>query len=219
MPQNDWMNLADEGTDNVVSLFTGGRVDPEPDVVPPPSASRSGADEALAELHRDYSRKLYSYTLSMLRSREDAEDAVQTTFMNAYGSLLDGRAPRQEASWLFRIAKNVCLNRIRTGQRKPAQSLDGMDVVGTGTVHEQLEQQLHMRALQVAIAKLPPQQRRAIVMREMEGASYIEIAQALDTTQSAVESLIFRARRQIQSSMRAAAAGADAGSSAGAMAA
>jgi RNA polymerase sigma factor (sigma-70 family) len=184
-----------------------------------PAAGRGSADAALADLHRDYSRKLYSYALSILRSREDAEDAVQTTFMNAYGSLLDGRVPRQEASWLFRIAKNVCLNRIRTGQRKPAQSLDGMDVVGVSTVHDQLEQQLHMRALRIAIDKLPPQQRRAIIMREMEGASYVEIAQALDTTQSAVESLIFRARRQIQASMRAAAAGADAASGAGAMAA
>jgi RNA polymerase sigma factor (sigma-70 family) len=149
--------------------------------------------------------------MSMLRNREDAEDAVQTTFMYAYNSRTDGRVPRQEASWLFRIARNVCLNRIRTHTRKPAGSLDGIDIASSRGVEDQLDQHLHAVALRVALERLPEQQRKAIVLRELQGASYAEIAEALDTTQGAVESLIFRARRQLASSIRSAAPGMDAG--------
>ncbi len=139
----------------------------------------------------------------MLRSREEAEDAVHTTFMNAYGSLQAGRVPRQEASWLFRIAKNVCLNRIRTQQRKPAGTLEGIEVAAFGGVDEAFEQRLHSLALRRALERLPEQQRKAIVMRELQGASYTEIATALRTTQGAVESLIFRARRQLATALQA----------------
>jgi RNA polymerase sigma factor (sigma-70 family) len=158
---------------------------------------------ALNQLHAEYQQKIFNFSLSMLRSREDAEDAVQTTFMNAYNSLVAGQVPRQEASWLFRIARNVCLNRIRTSQRKPAQTIEGIDVASHRGIDDQVEQRLHVRALRSALERLPEQQRKAIVMRELQGASYNEIADALHTTQGAVESLIFRARRQLATSIRA----------------
>lgn len=157
---------------------------------------------ALEQLHTAYSSRLFAYALSMLRNREDAEDAVQTTFMNVYNAIVDGRVPRQEASWLFRITRNVCLNRIRTHQRKPSGSLEGIEVPASHGVEEQLDQHLHAVALRSAIERLPEQQRKAIVLRELQGASYAEIADALATTQGAVESLIFRARRQLASSIR-----------------
>ncbi len=160
-------------------------------------------DVALQHLHREYSQRIYNYALSMLRSREDAEDAVQTTFMNAFGSLQAGRLPRQESSWLFRIARNVCLNRIRTQQRKPASTIEGVDVAGGVSVDDAVEQRLHVRALRAALERLPDQQRKAIVMRELQGATYAEIADALDTTQGAVESLIFRARRHLAGALDA----------------
>lgn len=180
-------------------LFAGGAVDAE-------VAQRTSDPQlALSELHAEYSQKLYNYTLSMLRSREDAEDAVQTTFMNAYASLQAGRAPRQEASWMFRIARNVCLNRIRTQQRKPASTLEGIDVASHRGLEDAVEQRLHVVSLRSALERLPEQQRKAIVMRELQGASYAEIADALETTQGAVESLIFRARRQLASALQSAA--------------
>lgn len=164
-------------------------------------------DVALQQLHSEYSQRIYTYALSMLRSREDAEDAVQTTFMNAFGSLQAGRLPRHESSWLFRIARNVCLNRIRTQQRKPASTIEGVEVAGGVSVDDAVEQRLHVRALRAALERLPDQQRTAIVMRELQGASYAEIAEALDTTQGAVESLIFRARRQLAGTLDSLRAG------------
>ena len=130
---------------------------------------------------------------------------------NAYNALMDDRIPRQEASWLFRIVRNVCLNRIRTHVRKPAGSLDGIDVASNRGVEDQLDQHLHAVALRTALERLPEQQRKAIVLRELQGASYAEIADALETTQGAVESLIFRARRQLASSIRTMPSGMDAG--------
>ncbi len=155
--------------------------------------------QALDALHTEYADRLYHFALSVLRNPHDAEDAVQTTFMNAYGSLVDGRSPQTDSSWLFRIARNVCLNRIRTRQRKPASTLDGMDVAQLQTTEDRVVDLMHIRALKSAIQGLPANQRKAILMRELEGASYAEIAERMDTTQSAVESLIFRARRHLVS--------------------
>jgi RNA polymerase sigma factor (sigma-70 family) len=174
-----------------------------------PSIDYADPEAALRQLHDEYAQRLFAYALSMLRNREDAEDAVQTTFLNVYNALVDGRMPRTETSWLFRIARNVCLNRIRTHNRKPAGSLDGIDVASHRDVEDQLDQHLHASALRRALERLPEQQRKAIVLRELQGASYAEIADALHTTQGAVESLIFRARRQLATSMRAVAPGAD----------
>ncbi len=203
------------------ALLSGGRIDaPQVHAHDEHEADDAGSgleidysdpEAAIEVLHREYASRLFAYALSMLRNREDAEDAVQTTFMNAYNSLVDGRVPRQEASWLFRISRNVCLNRIRTHTRKPAGSLEGIDVASSRGVEDQLDQHLHAVALRTALERLPEQQRKAIVLRELQGASYAEIADALETTQGAVESLIFRARRQLASSIRTVGAGMDAG--------
>lgn len=178
---------------------------------PAPLVDYTDPERAIEVLHKEFSSRLFAYAMSMLRNREDAEDAVQTTFMNAYNSLTDGRIPRQEASWLFRIARNVCLNRIRTHTRKPAGSLEGIDIASSRGVEDQLDQHLHAVALRMALERLPEQQRKAIVLRELQGASYAEIAEALETTQGAVESLIFRARRQLATSIRSASPGMDSG--------
>jgi len=161
-------------------------------------------EAAITQLHAEYASRLLAYAMSMLRNREDAEDAVQTTFLNVYNSIRDGRMPRQEASWMFRITRNVCLNRIRTHQRKPAGTLEGMDVAALHGLEEQVDQHVHVAVLRSALERLPEQQRKAIVLRELQGASYAEIASALETTQGAVESLIFRARRQLAMSLRVA---------------
>ena len=214
---DDFFSTTDE-EQPATALLSGSRTESEPvqlhereEVEPGLQIDYSDPERAIEVLHREFSSRLFAYSLSMLRNREDAEAAVQTTFMNAYNSLNDGRVPRQEASWLFRIARNVCLNRIRTHTRKPAGSLDGIDVASSRGVEDQLDQHLHAVALRTALERLPEQQRKAIVLRELQGASYAEIADALETTQGAVESLIFRARRQLASSIRTVGAGMDAG--------
>lgn len=160
------------------------------------------AGELVARMHEQHAAQIEAFAFSMLRSREDAEDATQLTFLNAFNSLRSGGQPAHELSWLYCIARNVCLNRIRTRKRKQADTLDGVDVASSRGLEDALDQRLHAMALRHALDRLPSQQRTAIVMRELQGATHSEIASALDTTSGAVESLLFRARRHLARSLQ-----------------
>src|SRR6266542_3854269 len=147
------------------------------DAATPQEAEHAGA------LYEAYSGRILGYCLRRLPSREEAEDAVQHTFMNAFRGLRQGVVPRSEAAWLFKIAENVCRERQRSAwrrnQRELVQDPDGM------------------AGLADALAELPPNQQRAILLREWQGLSYREIAEQLGLTEGAVETLLFRARRSL----------------------
>jgi RNA polymerase sigma factor (sigma-70 family) len=148
-------------------------------------------------LYAAYSGRILGYCLRRLPSREEAEDAVQHTFMNAFRGLRKGVVPRSEAAWLFKIAENVCRERRRSAWRRNqlelVQDPDGLEglAVAPQRAHDELA------GLADALAELPPNQQRAILMREWQGLSYREIAAQLDLTESAVETLLFRARRSL----------------------
>ena len=176
------------------------RLRPRPAMSAAPSVPESSAtaEAALAGLlYERYSSRILGYCRSRLRSREEAEDAVQHTFLNAYRSLRGGVVPQAEAAWLFKIAANVCHERRRSAWRRSrieAISDDGelRDAVAPPTsAHDELA------GLADALAQLTPNQRRAILLREWQGLSYREIAAELETTEAAVESLLFRARRSL----------------------
>src|SRR5436309_1808883 len=82
-----------------------------------PAATAQEAEQTRA-LYEQYSRRIFGYCLRRLPSREEAEDAVQHTFMNAFGGLRKGVVPRSEAAWLFKIAENVCRERRRSAWRR-----------------------------------------------------------------------------------------------------
>jgi len=155
----------------------------------------------IEQLHAAHARQLHLFAQSMLRQHEDAEDVLQIAFLNAYLSIREGYRPVRPAAWLHRIVRNACLNRLRTHARRPAASLDGVEVPARHGLEEQLEQRSDAAVLRFAIEDLPVQQRRAVVLRELRGATYAEIADALATSEGAVESLLFRARRQMASSI------------------
>jgi RNA polymerase sigma factor (sigma-70 family) len=155
-----------------------------------PAAVALEAEQTRA-LYEQYSRRIFG----RLPSREEAEDAVQHTFMNAFGGLRKGVVPRSEAAWLFKIAENVCRERRRSAWRRgrveatqDPEALQNLAVAPQGS-HDELT------GLADALAELPPNQRRAILLREWQGLSYKEIATELELTDAAVETLLFRARR------------------------
>jgi RNA polymerase sigma-70 factor, ECF subfamily len=150
--------------------------------VPESSATAEAARAGL--LYERYSSRILGYCRSRLRSREEAEDAVQHTFLNAYRSLRGGVVPHAEAAWLFKIAANVCHERRRSAWRRSRIEAVSDD----GELRD---------AVADALARLTPNQRRAILLREWQGLSYREIAAALETTEAAVETLLFRARRSL----------------------
>ena len=158
----------------------------------------------LSDLFEQHGRMVYGVCRVLLRDPQDAEDASQQTFLSAHRSLLAGTRPRDPAAWLGTIARNECRERIRARAavplalvRDPAAPVQLDDITGG---REEVE------ALCAALAELPHQQREAIVLREFYGLSYDEVRAALGVTDSAVESLIFRARKRLQKELRPARA-------------
>jgi RNA polymerase sigma-70 factor, ECF subfamily len=144
-------------------------------------------------LYRQHAASVYRYAFAVLGNRADAEDVAQQTFLKAYSAIAQGTKPRKAENWLLTIAHNEVRRHLRNGQARALEvELD-----------ERLEQPEPERTepsladVFRALQHLPPAQRSAIVMREFEGRSYAEMARILGVSQSALESLIFRARRSL----------------------
>jgi RNA polymerase sigma factor (sigma-70 family) len=169
------------------------RLSAEPRLLP----AESGADAATADLYERYGAQLYRYCYAHLRSREDAEDAVQNTFLRVYAALRKGVVPEFETAWLYKIAHNVCLSRhLGDARRAKIESPHDLQLLEDRVAAPQAESD-DLVGLDDALASMPPNLRRAILLREWQGLSYAEIAQTLGLSHSAVETLIFRARRHL----------------------
>jgi RNA polymerase sigma factor (sigma-70 family) len=168
-------------------------------------AQEATAPQAAAEtaehLFQEHSGWIYGYCLRVLRSPEEAEDALQTTYLNACRSLNEGTRPQAGSAWLLRIAQNVCLTRLRSSGRrgKVERAQDFTVLEETVAAPERSDDDL--LGLVDALEGLPERQRRAILLREWQGLSYREVARELDVTQASVETLIFRARRSLAAAL------------------
>ena len=161
-------------------------------------AVRPASADARAELlyERLYDR-VFGYCLYQLGSREEAEDAAQVTFVQALRGLRRGIVPRVEAAWVFAIAKNVCLERHQVRGRSRAREvlIDPADL-DVAAVEDEWDGEDTAR-LRDALTRLSDAQREAVLLREWRGLSYREIAEEMGLSVSAVETLIFRARRSL----------------------
>lgn len=159
--------------------------------------------ELTRALYERYARQIYRYCLHRLGSREEAEDAVQSTFLNAFRGIRRGIVPEREAAWLFKIAENVCLSRRRSSwRRQRVESSAGFERVEEHATAPSRHADELVR-LQDVLEHMPETQRRAILLREWQGLSYREIAAELAVTQTAVETLISRARRSLAKGLEA----------------
>ena len=159
-------------------------------------------DVALTDLYEQHANRVFGFCLKWLRSREEAEDAVQTTFLYAMRGLRRGVVPDVEAAWLLTIARNVCLSRTAAARRRRVEVVRDPQVLAESVPAPPRSDELE--GLSEALTGLTEQQRRAILMREWQGLSYREIAQELELSQAAVETLLFRARRALASRLRSA---------------
>jgi len=157
-----------------------------------PSLAR---DRAFETLYRSYVKDVYHYALALLRNPADAEDVTQTTFMNAYRAFKRGEEPLKPHNWLIKIAHNVARTRYATASRRVKEvPLEGHIDQLSLPADERPDVEEVLRAL----GRLPLNQRAALVLRELEGRTYAEIADTLAVSVSAVEALIFRARRSLR---------------------
>jgi RNA polymerase sigma factor (sigma-70 family) len=167
---------------------------------PPPRARKSlrllkrTADPAFEQLYRRHAREVYQYALALLTNPADAEDATQTTFLNAYRAYQRGERPQKPHNWLIAITHNVCRMRWRQAGSRPREVALEEAPEPVALDHERP----NLDAVLGALAHLTFNQRAALVMRELEGRSYQEIAGVLGVSNSSVEALLFRARRRLQ---------------------
>jgi RNA polymerase sigma factor (sigma-70 family) len=151
------------------------------------------ASRAIDDLYRQHGGEVYRYAYAVLGNHADAEDVTQTTFLNAYRALEQGVRPRKPSNWLLTIASNAIKQRFRQEHARPREVELDERIAGNETDDESPS----VGELLTALSKIPPQQRQALVLREFEGRSYTEIAEILAVTTSALETLLFRARRSL----------------------
>jgi RNA polymerase sigma factor (sigma-70 family) len=157
-------------------------------------AQRPRTDRAFERLYRKHVRDVYRHALVVLRSPEDAVDVTQTTFLNAYRAYKRGDRPRPILNWLIAIAHQVCLQRFRLAAQQ-AEELEVDDRVAVAVPDDEGPTADDIRR---ALGHLVFNQRSALVMREVEGRTYQEIAEILGVTVGTVEALVFRARRALR---------------------
>jgi RNA polymerase sigma factor (sigma-70 family) len=156
---------------------------------------RAGNDEAFRVLHDRYRQRLFAYVRQMLSSatRQDAEDVLQDVFVRAYGALRNDAREMNVRAWLYRVAHNRCIDHLR----RPVPPAAELFEVSRKPLHDPVEEAQRrddLRRLVEDVGRLPEQQRSALLMREIDGMTYAELASALDVTVPAVKSLLVRAR-------------------------
>lgn len=155
--------------------------------------TRSAPEAAFAEMYERNADRIYAFCRRRLRSREEAEDAVQETFVAAIRAIKRGSVPLCESAWLFKIAENVCFAAYRSGARRQARDLSDSERIDRLAARDRDGDTLI--GLEAALDTLPSKQRDALVLRELRGLSYKEIAIQLGVSVPSVETLIYRARR------------------------
>ena len=176
--------------------------------------ARRGDRAAFTELVEKYKQPVMNFIFRTLRDEAESEDLAQNVFLQAYKSRTRYKQTAKFSTWLFTIARNLCLNELRRRSRHPAESLEETHAEHEDQPRQQFEDKkiisapeklLHGELAQKigeALAELPENQRSAILLCRQEELSYEEIAEVLDCSLSATKSLIHRGRETLKEKLR-----------------
>lgn len=171
----------------------------------------NGNQDAYAEIVDLYQSRLYHVCYRMLGNKHEAEDITQEAFLRAYINLHTFDQKRKFSTWIFRIATNLCIDRIR--KKKPDYHLDaqvpgtdGLDMYSQIAASEelpveQLEKMEMQERLQYEISRLPDKYRSVIVLKYMEELPLLEISEILDLPLGTVKTRIHRGREALRKQM------------------
>jgi RNA polymerase sigma-70 factor (ECF subfamily) len=174
------------------------------------------ADQAqFADLAMEYMGSLYSAALRMTRNPADAEDLVQETYLKAYRAFGSFKEGTNLKAWLYRILTNTFINSYRARKRRPEQTelddvedlylyrrLGGLEAVSAGrSAEEEVLEHFTESDIKAAVESLPEQFRMAVLLADVEGFSYKEIAEILDVPIGTVMSRLHRGRRALQKAL------------------
>ncbi len=141
-----------------------------------------------------YQPRLLAFCRHMLGSQEDAEDVLQEVFAASFNAICADERPINARPWLYRIARNRCLNHLRRPQPAGQDSMDVFERDGGITTADTVHKREEFRHIVADVQELPETQRTALLLREIDALSYEQIAEAMDTTVPSVKSLLVRAR-------------------------
>ena len=165
---------------------------------------QAGDRRAFSRLVRRYQDRVYRFVLRMVNSHDEALELTQDTFINAWQALPDWRPDAEFRTWLFRIASNAAMDCLR--RRKVVEFValeEEYDAPAEGPGPEaQLQTKQRLVALESALARLPPDQREILLLREVEDMSYAEIGATLGINEGTVKSRLARAREALISDRR-----------------
>jgi RNA polymerase sigma-70 factor, ECF subfamily len=188
-------------------------VPPDPDAVLMLRVKR-GDRAAFAELVEKYKQTVMNFVHRSLRDETEAEDLAQNVFLQVYKSRGRYKQTAKFSTWLFTIARNLCLNELRRRSRHPAESIEETHAENEDQPLRQFEDKSQMAPpekllhgelagkIEEALADLPENQRSAILLCRQEDLSYEEIAEVLDCSLSAAKSLIHRGRETLKERLK-----------------
>ena len=180
-------------------------------------AFRGGDDEALSALYRRWAGPVLRFLERVVRQRATAEELMQETFVRVHGARDRYEPEARFSTWLFRIARNLALNELdRARNKSPHLSTQAsaheaherpalMLVAGGPSVDELAHARRERSRMEEALTTLPERQRTALWLAAVEGQSYAEIAEVLDTSPPSVKALVHRARTNLADRMSAQA--------------
>lgn len=163
-----------------------------------------GDVQALEELMQSHESRIYAIALRMMGNREDAQDCAQEAMVRIYRAMGSFKGQSALATWIYRITMNTCLDELRRRKARKVTSLDslvdnGWSPTDTGDTPEEHGLRVEKQnALNQAIQSLPDDMRAAIILRDVKGYSYDEIASILDANVGTIKSRISRGREKLR---------------------
>ena len=163
-----------------------------------------GDVQAFEELMQSHESRIYAITLRMMGNREDAQDCAQEAMVRIYRAMGSFKGQSALATWIYRITMNTCLDELRRRKARKVTSLDslvdnGWSPTDTGDTPEEHGLRVEKQnALNQAIQSLPDDMRAAIILRDVKGYSYDEIASILDANVGTIKSRISRGREKLR---------------------
>jgi RNA polymerase sigma-70 factor, ECF subfamily len=170
-------------------------------------AFQDGDDRAFSILYDRYKRHLYVFALKMLSETDAASDLVQDVFLRVYERRQQLHQPESFRSWLFAIGRNRCLSQLRQNRGRVPMDEAPEEALATEAPADGAEAEEELGLVRRALAGLKVEYREVLVLREYQDLSYREIAEITESTESAVKSKIFKARRALHESLKPAFAG------------
>jgi RNA polymerase sigma-70 factor (ECF subfamily) len=166
---------------------------PDADLV---SRTARGDESAFKELLDRYQGAVYGFARRFLKDAQEAEEIAQEVFLRLYRTADTYRPQASLRTYLFRIAKNLCIDVLR--KKRPEPMADPPETTDGRTAFDQIAEAESIQRLLDALDHLPDNQRAAVLLRHDQGMRYGEIAESLNLTVSAVDSLLVRARRTLR---------------------